>query len=113
MSNHNPPTNGLDKRPHHINRKGRPKTFDALRALAQQIAHETAVREGQPAVFDDGVNPPHIMTNVEAIIRKWLGSGNPQLQKAAIEIAFGKVPENVDITSGGKTIVVTVKDDKE
>lgn len=31
MSNHNPPTNGFDKRKHAINRKGRPRTFDAVR----------------------------------------------------------------------------------
>jgi hypothetical protein len=96
-----------------INRKGRPKTFDALRALTQQIVHETAVKDGKPAVYDDGVNPPHVMTNVEAIIRKWLGSGNPQLQRAAIEIAFGKVPENLNISSDKPLelkIVEVVKD---
>lgn len=91
-----------------INRRGRPKSFDALRALAQQIANETAVtKEGTPAIHDDGINPPHVMTNVEAVLRRWMG-GNSQQQRAAIEIAFGKVPENIDVTSNGSSLVTAV-----
>lgn len=71
-----------DKR---INRKGRPKTFDALRALAQTIAHED---------ISDG------MTVTEAILRKWAGSKDPRLQLQFMEVAFGKVPNPVEI--GGK-----------
>lgn len=71
-----------DKR---INRKGRPKTFDALRALAQTIAHED---------ISDG------MTVTEAILRKWAGSKDPRLQLQFMEVAFGKVPSPVEI--GGK-----------
>jgi len=63
-----------DKR---INRKGRPKTFDALRALAQTIAHED---------ISDG------MTVTEAILRKWAGSKDPRLQLQFMEVAYGKVP---------------------
>ena len=73
-----------------INRKGRPKSFDALRELAQQIAHETAQKDGQPLVIEG-----HKVTVAEAILRKWVQSGNPQLQRAFIEIAFGKVPDEV------------------
>jgi len=71
-----------DKR---INRRGRPKSFDALRQLAQTIAHED---------ISDG------MTVTEAILRKWAGSKDPRLQLQFMEVAFGKVPNPVEI--GGK-----------
>ena len=66
MANRNPPTNGFDKRKAAINRKGRPKTFDALRTLAQQIAHEAAQNGGQPLVING-----HTVTVAEAILRQW------------------------------------------
>ncbi len=71
-----------------INRKGRPKNFDGLRALARDIADEELV-SGDGAVK---------MTAVEAILRKWASSGNPQLQKQFIEVAYGKVPDQVEVT---------------
>jgi hypothetical protein len=71
-----------------INRKGRPKTFDALRELAQMIAHE---RSG--VVIKDG----HELTVAEAIIRQWAQSKNPILQQKFIEIAYGKVPQQIDL----------------
>ena len=85
-----------------INRKGRPKTFDALRELAQQIAHEEALSQGQPVVING-----HKATVAEMILRSWAASKNPQLVKAFLEISFGKVPDNVDITSGGLPLKVT------
>ena len=74
-----------------INRKGRPKSFDALRELAQEIAHEKAKNSDGKVIVHDG----HAVTVAEAIMRKWASSNNPQLQKAFVEIAFGKPPENV------------------
>jgi len=74
-----------------INRNGRPKSFDALRALAQEIAHEKAKNSDGKVITVDG----HAVTVAEAIMRKWASSNNPQLQKAFIEIAFGKVPDTV------------------
>lgn len=67
-----------DKR---INRKGRPKNFDALRTLAQQIAHEPL----------SGSN----ITRIEAILRTWSSSPEPQLQRAFVEIAYGKVKDEI------------------
>ena len=75
-----------------INRKGRPKTFDALRALAQTIAHEAALTSGQPLVIDG-----HIVTVAEAILRQWAQSKNPQLQQRFIEVAFRKVPDDINL----------------
>ena len=86
-----------------INRKGRPKSFDALRALGQQIAHEAA-RDGDTPIVIEG----HIVTVAEAILRQWAMSKNPQLQRAFIEICFGKVPDGLDLTSGGKPITINV-----
>lgn len=39
-----------------INRKGRPKSFDGLRALAQEIAHEVAKYVGSDAIYISSVN---------------------------------------------------------
>jgi hypothetical protein len=67
-----------------INRKGRPHTFDTLRALAQQIAVEMGASGSS-------------MSNVEAIMRDWAFSTDVRKQQAFIEYAYGKVPtSNVD-----------------
>lgn len=77
-----------------INRKGRPKNFDALRTLAQSIAHETATKaDGTPVVIEG-----HIATVAEMVMRQWATSKNPQLQRAFVEYAFGKVPERQEHT---------------
>ena len=70
-----------------INRRGRPKNFDAFRELAQAIAHEKT----------DGDNGETI-TIVESILRSWAKSKEPTLQKAFIEYAFGKVPDKLETT---------------
>jgi hypothetical protein len=93
MANHNPPTNGFDKRKHQINRKGRPKTFDALRELAQQISHEAALKNGEPLVIEG-----HVVSVTEAILRQWAQSRDSRLQMAFIEVAFGKVPQRQEIS---------------
>ena len=84
-----------------INRNGRPKSFDALRTLAQDIAHEKAKAGGNTVVIDG-----HSVTVAEAILRQWAQSKNPALQQKFIEVAFGKVPQAVEITGkdGGPII---------
>jgi len=77
-----------------INRKGRPKNFDALRSLAKTIADEP-----HPAAKQDGKN----WTRVETIMRTWASSSNPAFQKAFIEIAYGKTPDMVDVKLEDKT----------
>ena len=65
-----------------INRNGRPKTFDQLRQLAQDIAHEIANKKtGQ--------------TVAENILAKWAKS--KWMQKHFLEVAFGKVPVKVQM----------------
>lgn len=75
-----------------INRKGRPKSFDQLRALAQKISHEP-------------IKPGGSMTAAEAILRT-MAIENPA---RFIEIAFGKVPDITE-NKGKVEIVVTYTD---
>jgi hypothetical protein len=93
-----------------INRKGRPKSFDALRALAQEIANEAAKkRDGEPIILDG-----HIVTVAEAILRQWSTSNNPMLQMRFIEITYGKVPDVHELTGkDGNVIEVTIKKNDE
>ena len=87
-----------DKR---INRKGRPKTFDALRTLAQEISHETIPgKDGNP------------YTVAEAILRKWATSGNPTLQMKFIEVAFGKERTELGGADGGPIQIRVIYDEK-
>ena len=77
-----------------INRKGRPKSFDALRELAQAIAHEKVrTAEGATIVING-----HSVTTAEAIMRKWAISRDPRLQRAFVEIAFGQVAQPLELT---------------
>lgn len=87
-----------------INRKGRPKSFDALRALSQEIAHEPAkTKDGQPVVVGG-----HVATNAELILRLWASSQDFRKQQGFMEIAFGKVPQETQITgAGGKPLLNT------
>lgn len=86
-----------DKR---INRNGRPRSFDALRKLAQRIGNENATDE---------------MTRVELILRSWSLSKDPQLQLKFIEIAYGKVPNPIELTgkdNGAIKINVKIRHDE-
>jgi len=80
-----------------INRKGRPRSFDALRALGQQIANEDlADRDGKPVIANG-----HKLTRIEGIMRAWSASKDPRLQMAFVEVAFGKVPNVTELTGEG------------
>jgi len=82
---------GFGERKNKINRKGRPKSFDAARVLAQSIAHETVTNSKGETV-----------TVTEAILRQWAASKDPRLQMYFFEVAYGKVPTtsnvNLDVT---------------
>lgn len=101
----NSPKGRFQKGDPRINRKGRPKSFDAFRALGQQIAHEVQLSKGEPLVING-----HIVTVAENILRGWAKSNNPVLQKAFVEVAFGKVPDtvNVDMTSRNETTNIVI-----
>ena len=88
-----------------INRKGRPKSFDKLRALAIDMATEPALdKNGNPILIH---GKP--VTNAQAILYQWLT--DKKLQKDFIEVAFGKVPQAVELTGrDGGTIPIEVFD---
>ena len=65
-----------------INRKGRPKTFEALRAEAVKIAGELLAN---PVTGEQ-------TSVIHAIMRGWAASGDWQAQRAFVEYAYGKVP---------------------
>jgi|SRR3990167_5232188 len=99
MNNNPTGKGGFQERRHQINRKGRPKSFDALRALAQQLSHEIVkTPDGQR------------FTVTEAILRQWAQSKVPILQKQFIEIAFGKIPDNMELSQKGEIIIRVIRE---
>lgn len=97
-----------------INRKGRPKSFDALRSLAQEIAHEAAKKSkeqgGGPVVIDG-----HVVTVTEAIMRQWAMSKDPRLQQKFIEVAYGQVPSvtRLEGQDGGPMVIKVVYENED
>ena len=88
MSNPNPVPRFTKGDPR-INRKGRPKSFKALRELVQQVGNEVARdKNGDPIVIDR-----HIATTAEMIVRSW--TKDPKRQRDFIEFGYGKVPNPV------------------
>lgn len=83
-----------------INRNGRPKSFDTLRKLAQQIAHEEAKGKHGDTLIVNGRK----VTITEAILRQWASSKNPKLQQLFMEVTYGKVPNITEVSGlGGAT----------
>lgn len=75
-----------------INRKGRPKSFDALRKLVQSVGNETAKdKNGEPIIIDG-----HVATVAEMIVRSW--AKDQKHQKDFIEYGWGKVPAPVELS---------------
>ncbi len=100
-----------DKR---INRRGRPKSFDALRELSLLIANETvSTATKKMGVISEKPEFKNLKV-AEYIMRKWAFSNEPHLQKAFIEVAFGKVPDRVELGSDvdliGKVVFEIIKD---
>jgi hypothetical protein len=75
-----------------INRRGRPRNFDAFRELAQAIAHETTTDKNG-----------NVITIAERILRSWAESKEPMLQRSFIEYAFGKPPDKIETNLAPKT----------
>lgn len=88
-----------------INRSGRPKTFDQLRSLAQEIAHEVAISKERPVVINGKT-----VTVTEVIMRQWAQSKDPRLQQKFIEVAYGKTPEQVLLSGSVANVEMTVSE---
>ncbi len=68
-------------------RKGRPKSFDQLRELAQEISHrEIKSKDGES------------ITLTEAVLLKLAEAKDPQSLKTFLEFSFGKVPDELKAT---------------
>lgn len=75
-----------------INRKGRPKDFAKLRSLAVEMASEQAVdKNGEPILLHG-----RPVTNAQLVLYQWLT--DKKHQKDFIEVAFGKVPQAIQLT---------------
>lgn len=87
----NDPTTGeVDPR---INRTGRPKSFDQLRALGQQLGNEIVVgRDGKPLLAPDG----QPMTATELIMRQMMQDEKQRLDY--LHIAYGRPPLKQEVT---------------
>ncbi len=72
-----------------INRNGRPKSFDKLRKLALQLAHEPAQGNGKDIVVDG-----QKQTQITMLLRQ-LMRDNPV---KFLEYAFGKPKEELEIS---------------
>ena len=68
-----------------INRTGRPKTFDELRHTADMIASELV----------PGPNG-EMISRGELLLRNWIKSKNPILQRSFMEYWIGKVPDKLE-----------------
>lgn len=97
MAKQRPPTTGgFKKGDPRINRKGRPRSMDTLKKLAQQISHEPIMDDdGHPVIEDNGEK----LTVIKNMLRSWAFSDVPSLQMKFVEIAFGKVKETVEVNS--------------
>ena len=91
-----------------INRNGRPKSFDALRKLAQQLSSEVAKdREGNEIIRDG-----HKVTIAELVLFQMASS--PKQRKEFLEIAFGKVPNEISLGNKDKEgIIIRLVDAKD
>ena len=88
-----------------INRKGRPKSFDAARALAQEIAAEPLTGDNGAAVTN---RKGYAITRIEALFRAMSSSRNPRDRELFLAYAVGKPKDQMDITSGGEKVIFEV-----
>lgn len=80
------------------NRNGRPKSFDQLRALFQNIAEDEIVIQGKK------------YTRAEAIGIAM--SMDKKLMRDFLEFAYGKVPQKLDVENDGTVTLNIVYKDK-
>jgi hypothetical protein len=82
-----------------INRKGRPKSFDALRKLAVQIAGEQA---GETE-----------LTRVQLMLKAMASSKKPSDRALFLAYAYGKPKEQIDVNNAGEVkVIIEYSEDK-
>jgi hypothetical protein len=87
-----------------INRNGRPKSFDKLRLLAQQIANEPARDKEKNVIIKDG----KIITQIEAMFRIMIQ--DPKRSALFLEYAYGRPKLELE-HSGETSVTLRVKYD--
>ena len=80
-----------------INRKGRPKSFDKLRELAVSLANEAAI---DAATKGPLLVKGHAATEIEMLMRQMMHDNPARF----VEIAFGKVPDEVKLSGEVKVV---------
>ena len=87
-----------------INRKGRPKNSDQLKALGMALLHEPAKdKNGQPVVIDG-----HVATNLEMILRRMMS--DKRQSSELLDRVFGKIPQAIQHEGeGGGPMVLRVE----
>jgi hypothetical protein len=82
-----------------INRKGRPKSFDKLRALVIALLAE-------PSEEDEN------KTRIMAMLEKMSVSDNPADRTLLLKYGWGNVPDEIDVKHSGKVKLIWPEDDK-
>jgi hypothetical protein len=86
-----------------INRSGRPKSFDQLRKLAQEISIEK--------VKDSNGNT---LTVAEAVLRKLVQSNESRALQIFLEYAYGAPPTKIETTGfENKTLILHFAHERE
>ena len=88
-----------------INRDGRPKDSVSLSGLFRRIGHEVATKKDGTPLLGPDKKP---MTVIETIARQW--AQNPKQQGDFVDRAYGKVPQQQQLTGAdGGPIEFVVK----
>lgn len=96
---------GFDAHPENINPhpRGRPKNFDELRKLINEMSHEEI-----EIVIGRGKGKKTVkMTRLEQLLLEMFGSKIWQKQEMLLQYGYGKVPDKLEV-SGDKIIHVTI-----
>lgn len=75
------------------NLDGPPRKFDELREMVLNLFSETA------EVKNDKGQTVGEITRLEAMFRRWLGSEDYNKQARALEIGYGKVPDEINVNT--------------
>ena len=90
-----------------INRKGRPvRGMDALKAEWQDVWSEIMFDSNGQPIIDEVTGKK--LTRLKARMRIATSSRNTQEFRTALEYAYGKPKEELDITSGGEALTIKI-----
>ena len=96
-----------DKR---INRKGRPRIFDKLRELTLDMFSRPALDANGNQIVIEG-KP---VTMIEYVMWKMIRSKDPREVQYAVQVAYGKVPDHIQLTDGdNQPLIIKVVYDEE